>query len=167
MGKEGETCPSSAPVCALGHLPPKGKAYGQCGIFRGGRVRDPPLQCILRRARWFGDGRRRRETAPAPILEKPGPSGPAGIQTGHSDFARRKFSADFQVRVPRNGGPGVSRHWRTKFASAASPGDPLGAFPSLGKYLAARRRRNSPHKPERGGGGKPPPYKILLTTFVS
>ena len=55
---------------------------------------------------------------------------------GHSDFARRKFCKIQQVRVPRNGGPGVSRHWRTKCASAASPGDPLGTFPSLGKYLA-------------------------------
>ena len=28
-------------MCALGHLPPKGKAYGQCGTFRGGRVKVP------------------------------------------------------------------------------------------------------------------------------
>ena len=46
---------------------------------------------------------------------------------------------------PRNGGPGVSRHWRTKFASAASPGDPLVPFPSLGK------------EPSPQGGTLPPP----------
>ena len=34
----------------------------------------------------------------------------------------------------------------TKCPSAASPSDPLGTFPSLGKYLAARRRRNLPAK---------------------
>ena len=35
-----------------------------------------------------------------------------------------------------NGGPGVSGPMGTKCPSAASPGDPLGTFPSLGKYLA-------------------------------
>ena len=55
--------------------------------------------------------------------------------------------------TPVMGGPGESRHWRTKFASAASPGDPQGELPrrgkrrwpgplvsspSLGKKLAAR-----------------------------
>ena len=38
--------------------------------------------------------------------------------------------------TPVMGGPGESRHWRTKFASAASPGDPLVPFPSLGKEPA-------------------------------
>ena len=64
---------------------------------------------------------------------------------------------------PRNRGPGAdspcqgemarrarggreSRHWRTEFASAASPGDSLVTFSSLRKSLAARRRRNSPAK---------------------
>ena len=90
---------------------------------------------------------------------------------------------------PRNGGPGVSRHWRTQFASAASPGDPLGTFPS-GKVprpagrnpvkLPAARRGRGPGQPLlplrgnspsralrrrqnlRGGGGKPPPYRMRL-----
>ena len=90
---------------------------------------------------------------------------------------------------PRNGGPGVSRHWRTQFASAAFPGDPLGTFPS-GKVprpagrnpvkLPAARRGRGPGQPLlplrgnspsralrrrqnlRGGGGKPPPYRMRL-----
>ena len=45
---------------------------------------------------------------------------------------------------PRNGGPGVSGPMGTKCPSAASPGDPLVTFPSLGKSLAARRQRNPP-----------------------
>ena len=107
----------------------------------GGRALQPSTSYhLLNRAR------RRYEIAVAIIFANPGPSGPEETAESHSDFARRKFSTDLQVRVPRNGGPGVSRHWRTKFASAASPGDPLGTFPSLGKYLAARRRRNLPAK---------------------
>ena len=77
--------------------------------------------------------RRRCEIAVAIIFANPGPSGPEETAESHSDFARRKFSTDLQVRVPRNGGPGVSRHWRTKFASAASPGDPQGELPRRGK----------------------------------
>ena len=112
----------------------------------GGRALQPSTSYhLLNRAR------RRYEIAVAIIFANPGPSGPEETAESHSDFARRKFSTDLQVRVPRNGGPGVSRHWRTKFASAASPGDPqgelprrgkrrwpgpLGTFPSLGKYLA-------------------------------
>ena len=134
-----------------------------------GRVTDPPLRrtqkpvlLLVGAGHWparrprtsyhlLGKARRGCGTAPTTILEQPGPSGPDWTAESHSDFARRKFSTDLQVRVPRNGGPGVSRHWRTKFASAASPGDPqgelprrgkrrwpgpLGTFPSLGKYLA-------------------------------
>ena len=41
-------------------------------------------------ARWLGKARRTNGTAPAEIFANPGPSGPAGIQTRHSDFARRK-----------------------------------------------------------------------------
>ena len=48
---------------------------------------------------------------------------------------------------PRNGGPGVSGPMGTKCPSAASPGDPLVSFPSLGKKLAARRRRNGEISP--------------------
>ena len=47
---------------------------------------------------------------------------------------------------PRNGGPGVRRIWTRSVHPEPSPGDPLGTFPSLGKYLAARRRRNLPAK---------------------
>ena len=84
----------------------------------------------------FGQTRRSRGTAPAEIFANPGPSGPEGIQTRHSDFARRKFSIDTQVRVPRNGVRGKVT-MSTKCSSGAVPGDPLVSFPSLGKKLAA------------------------------
>ena len=94
----------------------------------GGRALQPSTSYhLLNRAR------RRYEIAVAIIFANPGPSGPEETAESHSDFARRKFSTDLQVRVPRNGGPGVSRHWRTKFASAASPGDPQGELPRRGK----------------------------------
>ena len=52
---------------------------------RGRRPRRPagahcaPLQRETRWERWFGKPRRGSETAPAAILEQPGPCGPAGI----------------------------------------------------------------------------------------
>ncbi len=58
---------------------------------------------------------------------------------------------------PRNGGPGVSGPMGTKCPSAASPGDPLVSFPSLGKKLAARRRRNIPLR-----GTKPLYHRPLI-----
>ena len=61
----------------------------------GGRALQPSTSCHL-----LGKSRRRGETAPAAILEQPGPSGPVGIRTSHSDFARRKFCTTLQVRVP-------------------------------------------------------------------
>ena len=39
----------------------------------------------------------------------------------------------------------------TKCPSAASPGDPLGTFPSLGKYLAAGAAKPSPHLQKEKG----------------
>ena len=44
----------------------------------------------------------------------------------------------------------------TKCPSAASPGDPLVTFPSLGKSLAVRRRRNPPHMKKEGRRGQAP-----------
>ena len=76
------------------------------------------------------------ELQPPQFFIRPGPSGPAGIETNHSDFARRKCCKIQQVRVPRNGGPGVRRIWTRSVHPEPSPGDPLGTFPSLGKYLA-------------------------------
>ena len=107
---------------------------GGCLYFVGAGPR--PARQYTHRERLLGKPRRKSGTAPAAIFANPGPSGPEGIAESHSDFARRKYFSIFQVRVPRNGGPGVSRHWRTKFASAASPGDPLVPFPSLGKEPA-------------------------------
>ena len=58
---------------------------------------------------------------------------------------------------PRNGGPGVSGPMGTKCPSAASPGDPLVSFPSLGKKLAARRRRNARNETALSSPPHPPP----------
>ena len=58
----------------------------------------------------LGQARRGSGTAPAAIFANPGPSGPDVIVKSHSDFARRKYCSPSQVCVPRNGGPGVSRH---------------------------------------------------------
>ncbi len=59
----------------------------------------------------LGKTRRSRGIAPAAILEQPGPSGPGGNANRHSDFARRKYSSIFQVRVPRKWGPRGRRIW--------------------------------------------------------
>ena len=66
---------------------------------------------------------------------KPRALWPGGNLDCHSDFVRRKDSA-WPKGYPRNGGPGVSGPMGTKCPSAASPGDPLVSFPSLGKKLA-------------------------------
>ena len=106
--------PSSAPVCALGHLPPRGKACG--------RVRTPAPTAYTetvpsfvgagprpaRRSRTschlLGKARRGCGIASASIFGKPGPGGPDVIMKSHSDFARREFCFPRQVRVPRYGG---------------------------------------------------------------
>ena len=86
--------------------------------------------------RLLGKARHRTEIAPALIFLLVSPQWGGRNLDGHSDFARRKFSSILQVRVPRNGGLGVSGPMGTKCPSAASPGDPLVSFPSLGKKLA-------------------------------
>ena len=53
----------------------------------------PPLRRKTDRERWLGKARRSCGTAAAAIFANPGPSGPAGIWTSHSIFARRKYSA--------------------------------------------------------------------------
>lgn len=61
------------------------------------------LRRYTHRARSPGKARRRRETAPAAILGKPGPSGPERTADRHSDLARRKCSDHVQACVPRSG----------------------------------------------------------------
>ena len=73
------------------------------------------------RERWLKKPRRMSGTAAAAIFANPGPSGPAGIQTSHSDFARRKFFTRLQKSVPRNGVRGKRCPMGTKCPSAASP----------------------------------------------
>ena len=111
------------------HLPLKGKAVGR-GV-------DPPLQFSKifpglgrggpwasrrqrTRCRLLGKPRRRNGAAEPGIFAYPGPSGPAGIQTSRSDFARRKCCKIQQVRVPRNGVRGKAT-MSTKCSSEPSP----------------------------------------------
>ena len=131
---------SSLPLLAFGHFP---LTWGIGPLIRG----VGPPGGGLRTATWcrpYGESRShiffhrgRSQTGPAitcssrpgavrkPHLLQfsttPGPSGPGGNANRHSDSARRKFCKIHQVRVPRNRGLGESRHWRTQFASAASP----------------------------------------------
>ena len=51
-------------------------------------------------------------------------------------FCAPEALLDVSGVAPVNGGPGVSGPMGTKCPSAASPGDPLVSFPSLGKKLA-------------------------------
>ena len=135
---------SSLPLLAFGHFPltwgigplirgvgPPGEAYGRphgaaptanpeaTSSFTGAGPK--PARRHTHRERWLRKLRRRCGTAPAVIFARSGPSGPDGTAESHSDSARRKFCEIQQVRVPRNRGLGESRHWRTQFASAASP----------------------------------------------
>ena len=106
------TCPLIRLAFAR-HLPPRGRlsgdrkgrpygGYGSSSIFLVGAGPRPARQDSYRE-RWLGKPRRRYWTAPAAFFAPPGPSGPAGIQTDHSDFARRKRCTAYQEVVPRNG----------------------------------------------------------------
>ena len=98
--------------------------------------------------------RRMSGTAPATIFANLGPSGPAGIQTSHSDFARRKFCRTHQECVPRNGVRGKAT-MSTKCSSGAVPGGVLPSFSPWKKKVAARRRRNPLRNFPRKQGGIP------------
>ena len=84
------------------HPPPSGAPPPWEGEGFRATARVAPT-AIYDRERWLGNARRRGGTAAAAIFAEPGPSGPAGIQTSHSDFARREFCKIQQVRVSRNG----------------------------------------------------------------
>ena len=135
---------SSLPLLAFGHFPltwgigplirgvgPPGEAYGrQHGVaptanpeatssFTGAgpkpaRDYGPVITCSSRPGAV-------RKPHLLQFSTTPGPSGPGGNANRHSDSARRKFCKIHQVRDPRNWGVGERRHWRTQFASAASP----------------------------------------------
>ena len=114
----------------------------------------PPLRRIQHRERLLGKSRRSCGTAPAEIYANPGPSGPAEIGTSHSDFARRKSLTYSQVRVPRDGGPGVSRH--------GEQSSPLRRPPAILWVLSHRwestsppGRRNPPRNQPRRSGETP------------
>ena len=76
----------------------------------------------------LGKARRSRGIAPAAILEQPGPSGPGGNANRHSDFARRKYSSIFQVRVPRKWGPRGRRIWTRSVHPEPPPSGSLVTF---------------------------------------
>ena len=67
-----------------------------------------------------------------------GPSGPGGNANRHSDFARRKYCKIQQIRVPRNGGPGVSRHGERS--------SPLRRPPAILWVLSHRWESTSPRR---------------------
>ena len=84
--------PSSAPVCALGHLPPRGKA---CRRLMAAPAANQH-QC-----RWLGKLRRIHRAAPVLIfLPLRPPVGPDGMAPNHSDFSRRKILAWFKGELP-------------------------------------------------------------------
>ena len=99
--------------------------------------------------------RRSRETAPATIFARPGPSGPVEISDRHSDFARRKCCKIQQVRVPRNGVRGKAT-MSTKCPSAASRTKcPSAASPAAFWLLCRRGQSNSPRRAKPLQSGAP------------
>ena len=90
----------------------------------------PPLRRKTESERWFGKLRRRNGAALALIFHKPRAQWPGRNRTQALLILRAGNVLPNPRGDLRNGGPGESRHWRTKFASAASPGDPLVTFPS-------------------------------------
>ena len=115
---------------SVGSAEPGAKVEPQQRQFstQTGRRRRPPTQSP---AKWVCVGEEERWSERAlSVRTKRGirnprrRSGPAGIQTSHSDFARRKFCATLLVRVPRNGVRGKAT-MRTKCSSGAVPGGVL------------------------------------------
>ena len=69
------------------------------------------------------------------ILPHSGPSGPAGNQAFTQILRAGNGTIPFR-RGPRKWGPGCATWSTGTVLLGANPGDPLGTFPSLGKYLA-------------------------------
>ena len=92
--------------------------------------------------RWRGGARERAQFSPLGgngverTLRRRRAQWPGGNFRVSLRFCAPEIFCLAQGITPVMGGPGVSRHWRTKFASAASPGNPLVPFPSLGKEPA-------------------------------
>ena len=115
---------------SVGSAEPGAKVEPQQRQFstQTGRRRRPPTQSP---AKWVCVGEEERWSERAlSVRTKRGirnprrRSCPAGIQTSHSDFARRKFCATLLVRVPRNGVRGKAT-MSTKCSSGAVPGGVL------------------------------------------
>ena len=86
---------------------------------------------------------------------KPRAQWPGGNLDTHSYFHAPEGLFYVQESTPVIGGPGESRHWRTKFASAASPGDSLVTFSSLRKSLAAGAAKSLSKKVKASRPGSP------------
>ncbi len=95
------------------------------------------------------------ELQPPQFSIRPGPGGPAGIETNHSDFARRKCCKIQQVRVHRNGGPGADSPCQGEM-SRSDRGGRVGEYghevsilsrpPAILWFLSHRWERNSPRR---------------------
>ena len=115
---------------SVGSAEPGAKVEPQQRQFstQTGRRRRPPTQSPAKRV-CVGEEERWSERALS-VRTKRGirnprrRSGPAGIQTSHSDFARRKFCATLLVRVPCNGVRGKAT-MSTKCSFGAVPGGVL------------------------------------------
>ena len=111
--------PSSAPVCALGHLPPRGKAYGRP---RGAApTAEDSLGTLARQTQAQTWNRTKNKFCK---LRAQWPGGKLGT---HSNFARRKRCTPSQECVPRNGVRGkrpmdLGGAKRSRSPSDASPG---------------------------------------------
>ena len=73
------------------------------------------------RYRWLGKVRRRSGTALTANFADPGPSGPGGTADRHSNFARRKFSANPRGN-PRKRGSGADSPCQGEMARRARGG---------------------------------------------
>ena len=110
-------------MCALGHLPPRGKA---CRRLMAAPAANQH-QC-----RWLGKLRRIHRTAPVLIfLPLRPPVGPDGMAPNHSDFARRKFLPGSRGS-PRKWGPGKGEYERGALI-LSRPRRRFGSFAAAGK----------------------------------
>ena len=123
--------------------------------------------------RWLGKARRGNGTALAAIFANSGPSGPAGIQTSRSDFARRKF-LPIQRDNPRKWGPGKGEYEREALILSRPPAIlkvncPEGAREGgLGHwFLSHRWERNSPRRANPPAYNNPNPKPVPSSVTAS
>ncbi len=144
--------PSSAPVCALGHLPPRGKACRRLiaaptadieavPFSRRGRSRTGPTAYVPGALVRETQAQMRNRTSGN--FCKPRARWPGGNSDTHSDFRAPEIFCLVQGVTPVNGVRGKA-NMSAERSSGAVPGGVLVPLPPRAKELAARRRRNSP-----------------------